>query len=212
MKQKWFIFSPAFPGSLAWLDGSDISYSNWVDMPDTHAACGLIQQHSGFQWESTENCSRELNFICQFGMHIWINQRKHCLLPRDHVSLCLTESGRSIACDSQNATLECGSGQVLEIDDSFYGRKTVHYCRSKHTASPSSSQEECSWVDVTDSVSGIMIFITLDIGRGKGKNYTLQIPFGFAVNICCISIHTVLVIMKGGCTNKTAIATLHLFC
>lgn len=70
MKQKWYIFFPPFPGSLAWLDGSDISYSNWVDMPDTQAACGLIQQHSGFQWESTENCSRELNFICQFGTHI----------------------------------------------------------------------------------------------------------------------------------------------
>ncbi|XP_075878911.1 polycystin-1-like protein 2 [Nelusetta ayraudi] len=138
-KDWWLGLAPAAPnltldvatteGYLAWLDGSDVSYSNWVNMPDTQAACGLIQRHSGFQWESTENCSQELNFICQF------------------------ESGRYISCDWKNASLQCGSGQVLEIDDSFYGRKTVHYCRSELTSSPSNSQEECSWVDVTDSVS-----------------------------------------------------------
>uniref|UniRef100_A0A3B4T629 Polycystic kidney disease protein 1-like 2 n=1 Tax=Seriola dumerili TaxID=41447 RepID=A0A3B4T629_SERDU len=116
------------PGSLAWLDGSDVSYSNWVNMPDAQEVCGYILRHSGFQWEATVNCSQELNFICQF-------------------------SGRSIACDVQNATLQCGSGQVIEIDDSFYGRKTIHYCRSKLTTSPTSSQEECSWIDVVDSVT-----------------------------------------------------------
>uniref|UniRef100_A0A8C9XSG1 Polycystic kidney disease 1 like 2a n=1 Tax=Sander lucioperca TaxID=283035 RepID=A0A8C9XSG1_SANLU len=121
--------SAATEGSLAWLDGSDVSYSNWVNMPETQAACGHILRHSGFQWEATENCSQELNFICQF------------------------DSGRSIACDGQNATLQCGSGQVIEIDDSFYGRKTIHYCRSKLTSSPTSSQEECSWIDVIDSVT-----------------------------------------------------------
>lgn len=66
----------------------------------------------------------------------------------------LSDLGSSIACDGQNATLQCGSGQVIEIDDSFYGRKTVHYCRSRLISSPTSSQEECSWVDVTDSVTG----------------------------------------------------------
>ncbi|XP_045888956.1 polycystic kidney disease protein 1-like 2 isoform X2 [Micropterus dolomieu] len=121
--------SAAIDGSLAWLDGSDVSYSNWVNMPDAEAACGHILKHSGFQWEAAWNCSQELNFICQF------------------------DSGRSIACDGQNATLQCGSGQVLDIDDSFYGRKTIHYCRSKLTASPTSSQEECSWIDVIDSVT-----------------------------------------------------------
>ncbi|KAE8297039.1 Polycystic kidney disease protein 1-like 2 PC1-like 2 protein Polycystin-1L2 Precursor [Larimichthys crocea] len=138
-KDWWLGLAPAAPnltldsaateGSLAWLDGSDVSYSNWVNMPDVQAACGHILRHSGFQWEATENCSQELNFICQF------------------------EFGRSIACDGQNATLQCGSGQVIEIDDSFYGRKTIHYCRSKLTASPSSTQEECSWIDVMDSVT-----------------------------------------------------------
>ncbi|XP_032371632.1 polycystic kidney disease protein 1-like 2 [Etheostoma spectabile] len=135
----WLGLAPAAPnltldsatteGSLAWLDGSDVSYSNWVNMPETQAACGHILRHSGFQWEAAENCSQEINFICQF------------------------DSGRSIACDGQNATLQCGSGQVIEIVDSFYGRKTIHYCRSKLTSSPTSSQEECSWIDVIDSVT-----------------------------------------------------------
>ncbi|XP_033504613.2 polycystin-1-like protein 2 [Epinephelus lanceolatus] len=138
-KDWWLGLAPAAPNltldsaateaSLAWLDGSDVSYSNWVNTPDAGAACGHILKHSGFQWEAPGNCSQELNFICQF------------------------DSGRSVACDGQNATLQCGSGQVIEIDDSFYGRKTIHYCRSKLTASPTSSQEECSWIDVIDSVT-----------------------------------------------------------
>ncbi|KAM9860546.1 polycystin-1-like protein 2 [Aulostomus maculatus] len=121
--------SAAGEGSLAWLDGSDVSYNNWVNMPDAHAGCGHIRRDSGFQWEATGNCSQDLNFICQF------------------------DSGRSIACDGQNATLQCGSGHVIELNDSFYGRKTVHYCRSKLTPDPASSQEECSWIDVTESVT-----------------------------------------------------------
>ncbi|XP_005741746.2 polycystic kidney disease protein 1-like 2 [Pundamilia nyererei] len=121
--------SAATEGVLAWLDSSDVSYSNWVNLPDDQAACAHVLRHSGFQWEATENCSQEFNFICQF------------------------DSGRSIACDGQNATLQCGSGQVIEIDDSFYGRKTIHYCRSQLTPSPTSSQEECSWMDVTDYVT-----------------------------------------------------------
>uniref|UniRef100_A0A3P8NBS0 Polycystic kidney disease 1 like 2a n=1 Tax=Astatotilapia calliptera TaxID=8154 RepID=A0A3P8NBS0_ASTCA len=119
--------SAATEGVLAWLDSSDVSYSNWVNLPDDQAACAHVLRHSGFQWEATENCSQEFNFICQFGT--------------------------SIACDGQNATLQCGSGQVIEIDDSFYGRKTIHYCRSQLTPSPTSSQEECSWMDVTDYVT-----------------------------------------------------------
>ncbi|KAM4630467.1 polycystin-1-like protein 2 [Polymixia lowei] len=122
--------SAATESSLSWLDGSDISYNNWVDSPPAQVVCGHILRHSGFQWEATANCSQELHFICQF------------------------ESGRSIACDGQNATLQCGSGQVIEVDDSFYGRKTVHYCRPRVNSSPTSTQEECSWIDVLDSVTG----------------------------------------------------------
>ncbi|CAJ1049631.1 polycystic kidney disease protein 1-like 2 [Xyrichtys novacula] len=138
-KDWWLGLAPAAPnltldtasseGSLAWLDGSDVSYNNWGNMPDAQAACGHILRHSGFQWEATGNCSQEMSFICQF------------------------ESGKSIACDGQNATVQCGSGQVIEIDDSFYGRKTIHYCRSKLAAMTTSPVEECSWIDVTESVS-----------------------------------------------------------
>lgn len=54
-----------------------------------------------------------------------------------------------------NATLQCGSGQVIEIDDSFYGRKTLHYCRAGRSVPHTSLQEGCSWVDVVDTVSGM---------------------------------------------------------
>ncbi|XP_026176225.1 polycystic kidney disease protein 1-like 2 [Mastacembelus armatus] len=138
-KDWWLGLAPAAPnltldsvateGSLAWLDGSDVRYSNWVNSPDAQAACGHILRHSSFQWEATGNCTQELNFICQF------------------------EFGKSIACDGQNATLQCGSGHVIQINDSFYGRKTIHYCQSKPTASPTPSQVECSWIDVVDSVT-----------------------------------------------------------
>lgn len=80
------------------------------------------------------------------------------LIQSEHVLVfdwCFLESGRSLACAEHNATLQCGSGQVIEIDDSFYGRKAVHYCRSSHAPSQASpQQEECSWVDIVDTVSG----------------------------------------------------------
>nr|XP_020466514.1 polycystic kidney disease protein 1-like 2 [Monopterus albus] len=137
-KDWWLGIAPAAlnltldsEGSLAWLDGTDIDYSNWVNTPDSQAACGHILRHSGFQWEATANCGQELNFICQF------------------------DSGRSVACDGQNITLQCGPDQVIHIKDSFYGRKTIHYCRSKLTDEPTPSPEKCSWVDVTDSVRAL---------------------------------------------------------
>lgn len=151
----------SFIVSLAWLDGSDISYSNWVKVPDTEATCGRILRHSGFQWEVVVNCSQELGFICQFGT--FLNQSANHINHIGFFSLIdywffCSESDRSIACDGQNATLQCGSGQILEIDDSFYGRKTTHYCRSKLPGPPTSVQDECSWIDVTDSVTGISMF------------------------------------------------------
>ncbi|XP_023806866.1 polycystic kidney disease protein 1-like 2 [Oryzias latipes] len=116
-------------GSLAWLDGSDVSYDNWANAPDAGATCGHILRHSGFQWEASQNCGQEFNFICQF------------------------DTGKTIACENQNATLKCGSGQMIEIEDAFYGRKTVHYCQSKQNSTPSLSQQECSWINVVDSVT-----------------------------------------------------------
>ncbi|XP_042187044.1 polycystic kidney disease protein 1-like 2 [Oncorhynchus tshawytscha] len=76
-EQDWWLgLAPASPnltldsavaeGPLSWLDGSDVSYSNWVNDPDPGAGCGHILRSSGFQWEATSNCSQELHFICQF--------------------------------------------------------------------------------------------------------------------------------------------------
>ncbi|KAL6468941.1 hypothetical protein MHYP_G00224650 [Metynnis hypsauchen] len=121
--------SAATEGSLSWLDSSDVSYSNWLGEPIPGAGCGYIMKDSGFQWGTSSNCSQEFYFICQF------------------------ELGHSLACTDHNATLQCGSGQVIEIDDSFYGRKTRHYCRASHSPTHTSLQEECSWMDVVDLVS-----------------------------------------------------------
>lgn len=54
-------------GSLSWLDGSDVTYSNWLREPEVGETCGYILKKSGFQWASAENCSQELHFICEFG-------------------------------------------------------------------------------------------------------------------------------------------------
>ncbi|KAL2088543.1 hypothetical protein ACEWY4_015442 [Coilia grayii] len=123
--------SAAAEGTLSWLDGSDVSYSNWVGEPILGASCGYILRDSGFQWEATGNCSQEMHFSCEF------------------------EAGKSMACANNNATLQCGSGQVIEVDDSFFGRKTIHYCQGVTSSSiTSASQEECSWVDVVDLIAG----------------------------------------------------------
>lgn len=64
-----------------------------------------------------------------------------------------------MACANYNATLQCGSGQVIEVDDSFFGRKTIHYCQGLTSSSITSSQEECSWVDVVDLIAGMVFDI-----------------------------------------------------
>ncbi|KAM4608650.1 polycystin-1-like protein 2 [Polymixia lowei] len=121
--------STVLEGPLSWLDGSDISYSSWLSSPQPGAACGHILRNSAFHWEATGDCSQELHFVCQF------------------------ESGRAIVCAGRNAPLQCGSGQVVEIDRGFYGRKTVHYCRSTLTASIP-TRDQCRWINVVDSLAG----------------------------------------------------------
>ncbi|KAG7283715.1 hypothetical protein CRUP_034339 [Coryphaenoides rupestris] len=154
-KDWWLGLAPAAPNLT--LDSAAsteyVSYNNWVTSPHADTACGHILRNSGFQWEATENCSQELNFICQF------------------------DSGSTIACDGQNATLQCGSGQVIEIDDSFYGRKTIHYCKSSRK-SPTSTQEECSWIDVCS---------TSDWHVTAQQAITIQEPVGDFGVITCYS-------------------------
>lgn len=57
-------------------------------------------------------------------------------------------------CAGRNTTLQCSSGQVLMIDGGFYGRKNIHYCRSTLSATTTSTQHQCGWVDVVDSLTG----------------------------------------------------------
>ncbi|KAJ7426456.1 polycystic kidney disease protein 1-like 2 [Willisornis vidua] len=135
--QEWWIglisnslLNETSDGSMIWLDTSNISYSNWYKDPPSpiSSTCGYILKNAKYQWGVTENCSQEFNFICEF------------------------ESGQSIACDNHNATAQCGSGEVIQIGESFYGRKTPHYCVSE-AALQDGTDEECSWISVQDEVA-----------------------------------------------------------
>ncbi|NXA58386.1 PK1L2 protein, partial [Mohoua ochrocephala] len=136
--QEWWIglisnslLNETTEGSIIWLDTTNISYSNWYkDQPSPFSStCGYILKNAKYQWGVTENCSQEFDFICEF------------------------ESGQSIACDNYNATAQCGSGEVIQIEESFYGRKTPHYCVSE-TSLQYERDEGCSWINVKDEVAG----------------------------------------------------------
>ncbi|XP_010180489.1 PREDICTED: polycystic kidney disease protein 1-like 2, partial [Mesitornis unicolor] len=136
--QEWWIgltsnslMNETTDGSMIWLDTSNISYSNWYkDQPSLFlSTCGYILKNAKYQWGVTENCSQEFDFICEF------------------------EYGQSIACDNNNATVQCGSGEVIQIGESFYGRKTPHYCVSE-TPLQYDTDEDCSWISVRDEAAG----------------------------------------------------------
>lgn len=150
-------------GPFIWLNGSYITYSNWVSSPQPGAACGHMLRDSGFQWEATIHCNREMAFICQFGMYSHLDssvaKTDSVLNQYDEWPLCVafvffTESGRSIVCAGRNTTLQCGSGQVLMIDGGFYGRENNYYCRSTLSPPTTHKQYQCSWVDVVESLTG----------------------------------------------------------
>ncbi|KAM4640248.1 polycystin-1-like protein 3 [Amazona ochrocephala] len=136
--QEWWIglisnssMNETSDGSMIWLDTSVTSYSNWYkDQPSPFSpTCGYILKNAEYQWGVTQNCSQEFDFICEF------------------------ESGQSIACDNYNATVQCGSGEVIQIRESFYGRKTPHYCVSEAPLQYD-TDEDCSWISVKDEVAG----------------------------------------------------------
>ncbi|NXH50699.1 PK1L2 protein, partial [Dicaeum eximium] len=136
--QEWWIglisnslLNETTNGSITWLDTSNIIYSNWYqDQPSPFSStCGYILKNAKYQWGVTENCSQEFHFICEF------------------------ESGQSIACDNYNATVQCKSGEVIQIEESFYGRKSPHYCVSE-TPLQLETDEGCSWISVKDEVAG----------------------------------------------------------
>uniref|UniRef100_A0AAY5EL93 Polycystic kidney disease 1 like 2a n=1 Tax=Electrophorus electricus TaxID=8005 RepID=A0AAY5EL93_ELEEL len=114
---------------LSWLDGTNVSYSNWLGEPVADAECGYIST-SGFQWGTTSNCSQGFYFICQF------------------------ELGHSLVCTDYNVTLHCGPGHAIKIDHGFYGRMTPYYCLVNQSLFPTPTPvQECSWVDMRDLVS-----------------------------------------------------------
>ncbi|XP_022597025.1 polycystic kidney disease protein 1-like 2 [Seriola dumerili] len=143
-------YSATVDGGLSWLDGSHVTYSNWVSSLQPGAACGHVLKDSGFQWDATTDCYKKLHFICQF------------------------ESGRSIVCADHNLTLQCGPGHVLIIDSGFYGRKTIHYCRSTLSRPSTSTQHQCGWVDVGASIrahcSGRQVCLIAEVVNSFGES------------------------------------------
>ncbi|XDV17483.1 hypothetical protein PO909_023332 [Leuciscus waleckii] len=125
-EQDWWIGLVSTSINLT-LDTEDVVYSNWPSEPKLETGCGHINTHSGFHWKITSNCSQEYYFICEF------------------------ELGRSLSC-VDSAILQCGSDHVIEVDESFYGRKTPHYCRNT-SSSRAASPQQCSWIDVRDLVA-----------------------------------------------------------